>query len=239
MNGKNYDDTLELLSEIKGLINIDKKRFCLSVLGNMHINFTNYGIETHGKEMNILREKIESDTFDYVAVDAAKFLFNIIYEDYAFRLENNIRKYESLLKREVRKSRRNAMILNVVQRMLQLIIILGATVLPFILNSAVSKLYSSVLSISVAIAAALITFYKFNKYISYFQKAAENMQREYNLYHSGRKHYSALKKGAALDLLMDKIDELREEQDKFSLELEKTEQGQEQIIQDITKGLRK
>ena len=86
--------------------------------------------------------------------------------------------------------------------------------------------------------AVLVTFFKFGDHISYFQRSAEDLQREYNLHQSSRKHYTTLLRGAALDLFMDRIDELRQEQHKLSLELEKTVRDQEQKIGELTKAIR-
>lgn len=91
----------------------------------------------------------------------------------------------------------------------------------------------------VAIAAAFITWYKFRDHILFFQQAAEKMQQEYGLYQSGRKHYTYLGIGASLDLLMDKIDELRQEQNEKSLKIGKIEEAQDQTINDLAKVYKK
>jgi Protein of unknown function (DUF4231) len=131
----------------------------------------------------------------------------------------------------------NESILKVIHRTLQTILILGATSLPFILNlTALPKSISIIISVIVAVVAALTNYYKFGSHAAHFQRAAENMQIELNLYQSGRKHYKDLSQGAALDCFMDKIDELKHKQNELSLELEKTTQDQDKKVAELVKS---
>lgn len=239
MNGNDFDERLTDLNKAKALINTNKEDFCRATLERANIYFTSDGIKMHEKSLTILREKIESDTFDKEAVSTALQIINILIDFVLKVRENMIVSYTKLVRKDIKRNRLIENLLKTSQRILQLLIILGATALPFMLNSDIPKTYSSVVSVTIAIAAALMTFYKFNKYISYFSRATEKIQTEYNLYHSSRKHYSSLLKGEALDLFMDKIDELREEQNKLAFELHKTEEEQEQNIQTFTKGISK
>lgn len=59
------------------------------------------------------------------------------------------------------------------------------------------------------------------------------MQLELSLYQSGRKHYKDLPRGAAFNLFMDNIDELRHKRNELSLELEQAIQVSDPKITEL------
>src|SRR6266436_438358 len=87
---------------------------------------------------------------------------------------------------------------------LQIIILAGAAVVPFLLNiTNVPKLVPTIISAVVAVAAALANYYKFGERGRVDRQTAQEMHQEYNWYDTERGDYKDKDPKEALDLFMD------------------------------------
>lgn len=213
----------------------NKASFCDAINANLYL-FTISGKKKFEKTINEFKSKIEQSSYDDETFALAYELYDVLRYDNTSMFEEYEQNYLLLTEKEIEKYKHTASILKIYHRILQTITILGATSLPFILNiSDLPKSIPITISIILAITATLANFYKFGNHAVHFHQAAENMQYELNLYESGRKHYTSLAPGAALNLFMDKIDEQRHKRNELSLVLEKTSQQTDTRIDELVR----
>ncbi len=211
----------------------DKEKFCNAVFANIYI-FTPAGQQTYTNIISEFKEKTNHSTFDDRAMELAEYL----HDAYRFSLENQFHvtesKYLENVREEIKKYSHSERAPKFFHRTFQTILILFATSLPFILTfNDLPKFIPITISIIVALVAALSNHFKFGGRAIQFRQAAENMQLELSLYQSGRRHYKDLQRGAAFNLFMDNIDELRHKRNEFSLELEQTAQVLDKKITEL------
>jgi len=234
-HGALYDNNSNFYRElwISYIGDKDKEKFCNTIFGNL-IVFSSSGLQNNSKIISEFKEKINKSIIDDRAFELAEYLYMILRYDTDNQFQDGRNRYVKSVREEINKYRHNQTIHKYIDRTLQTILLLGATSLPFILN--ISDLQKSIpitISIIVALLAALVNYYKFGSRAAQFQQAAENMQYELNIYQSGRKHYKGLSPGAAFDLFMDNLDELRHKRNELSLELEKSTQEQDKKIAEL------
>lgn len=96
---------------------------------------------------------------------------------------------------------------------LQLIILIGATTLPFILNiPIIDKITATIISITVAVAAALSAFMRAGDHARNYYIAAAKIRSEYHRFDLNREPYKSLKPDDALTLFIERIDRIQDKQ---------------------------
>ena len=96
---------------------------------------------------------------------------------------------------------------------LQVITVVGAAIVPFLLNiSTVPKLLPTIISGVVAVTAALLNFYKLNDRSHRRFEAYKAMSREMNAYDLGQDRYTDLDQERAFQLFFNRASEMRFEQ---------------------------
>ena len=238
MNGADLDSQITIIKELKELEFVNSQEFCQMAIRNVGC-MTNYGqYNEYPLRIKALKEKVKESDFDEKAIEIAGLMYEDMILNFKHRIRDKETKYKKVVRREISRLRRQARAIKLIQQLLQLIVIIGATSVPFILNIPNSpREISTYLSGAVAISATLLNFYKFGEHIGHSYRAAEKLELEYKLFQTERGHYKALPSGAALDLFMDKMDELRQEQYEFSHSIEKAaQQENKDQIQSISKS---
>lgn len=116
-----------------------------------------------------------------------------------------------------------------IHNILQITIFIGAAVAAIIVTiPGVSKFIPALLSGCVALATAMINYYKFGDRSRDFQILAENMALEYNKFATGRGSYEDKDEKEALHIFMDQVEVLLSEQTQRSIALEKLRSDQRQ-----------
>jgi hypothetical protein len=217
MNGTEFDESLDILLNLEEQVR-DEKLYCKCVILNGR-QFTND--QAFIKHIESLSQKIE-EQIDKETFKLAKDIKNAIYESYRSTLHKREEQYSADILKRISSYTKSSHRIKILHRSLQAIIIIGATAVPFLLNmNDISKVVPTIISGFVALAAAIVSYYKLVERSSHLYLTAEKMQHEYNCYKTGRGKYSRLKRGAALDLFMDQIDRLIHEQNEHTLSLEK------------------
>lgn len=97
----------------------------------------------------------------------------------------------------------------VVHNTLQISILAGAAIVPFLLNiPGVPKLIPTIISGVVAVAAALANYYKFGERSRIDRQTAQELQQEYNRYDTERGDYKGKGPKEALDLFLDQTEQI-------------------------------
>lgn len=109
----------------------------------------------------------------------------------------------------------------------QLVILVGATVVPFVLNiPEVPKTVPTIISGIVALMAALANFYKFGTRSQNSLLTAEALRRELNLYSSQLGKYAILGPSKALEYFIEQTESLIHVQVQKSTSLENSAESQ-------------
>jgi len=231
MRGEDYDDTFHRLRNWANLEDEDPVEYCKRVLGlqrNLDLYTSLYKDKIKRIRDEIAEGKIANETLEIVD-EIYHDINNALWVEF-FKIED---KRQKIVKKLIRKYRNRAMTLNLIHQSLQIILITGSAIVPFIIVSDIPKTIPFITSAIVAVAAALTKYYPFGEHIINFRIAFEKTQKEYDLYESERGPYADLGRGAALDLVLDHIDEIRHEQNELSLSLEKRIQDQSKELEKV------
>ena len=117
--------------------------------------------------------------------------------------------YKNYMRGQISHYYRNSDLNVVVHNTLQISILAGAAIVPFLLNIPdVPKLIPTIISGLVAVAAALATYYKFGERGRIDRQTAQELQQEYNRYDTERGDYKGKGPKEALDLFLDQTEQI-------------------------------
>jgi len=149
------------------------------------------------------------------------------YVSYEEKVIDRIKSYKKYIRNQIEKYKRSAAIQRILLHLSQLVILVGATVVPFILNiSEVPKIVPTIISGIVALMAALANFYKFGTRSQNSLLAAEALRRELNLYSSQLGKYAVLGPSKALEYFIEQTESLILVQVQKSTSLENSAESQ-------------
>lgn len=223
MNGVGYDESLRSVESYRALAETNNVEYCKKAL---HV-FDKAAISQpkYNKILQNLKQRVSENNFDKQTIDLATVIIDQAKSVYSTGLTYSINSYHAQIQVLLKEIRRTAKLFLITNNFLQMIIIVGATSVPFLLNiPIIEKPIPTVVSAMVAVAAALNNQFKFKQHGIIHQQIAQKIKREFNLHATGRGVYSTLPLGAALDLFMDRIDEIRHEQHEQLISLHKTSQ---------------
>jgi uncharacterized protein YukE len=232
MNGTQLSEGLQAIEDAGNLLFRDVGEFCTLAYNNLElaiaVNVRDYGKVTNiYAQAQILESKIKEGEYDDEAVQIARKFLNEERFFFLIELDKQKRRCRRKVKREIRKYAWSATTLKLIQLILNLVVIIGAASVPFILSVPSSpRELATYISFLVAVSAAIIKLYKFEKQIGFYRTAALDMQQEYAKYTDQRDIYGQLSQGEALDRFKDKIDELRQKTHELSLTLSKSSEDQ-------------
>jgi hypothetical protein len=192
------------------------------------VNYRDYGTR-HDlfAKAKILESKIKEGVYDEEAVQIARKFITEERFYYLIELDKQKSRCKRKVKRQIHKYSLSATALKLIQLILNLVVIIGAASVPFILSvPSLPREPATYISFLVAVSAAIIKLYKFDKQIGFYRTAALDMQQEYAKYLDQRDIYGQLSQGEALDRFKDKIDELRQKTHELSLTLSKSSEDQ-------------
>jgi len=233
MRGKDYDEILASVRSWSDLADEDPVGYSKQVL-NLQRRLDLY-TSLYKDKIKLIRDQITKGEIDNISLE----IVDQIYHDILNIMQNEfhddiIDKRQKTIKKLIRKYRNRTIILNSFHQSLQIILVIGSAIVPFIVYfSDIPKTIPIIISAMVAVAAALTKYYPFGEHIINFRTAFEKTQKEYDLYESGRGPYANLGQGAALDLILDHIDAIRHEQNELSLSLEKRMQAQSRELEKV------
>lgn len=232
MNGTQIAEWLQSIEEAGNLIFTDAQEFCTFAYNNMDfafaVNYKSFSIRNSlYPQAKILESKIKENVYDEEAVEIARTFLTEERFYFLIELDKQTSRCKRKVKRQIHKYTRSAKALKLIQLILNLVVIIGAASVPFILSDpALPREIATYISFCVAISAAIIKLYKFDKKIEFYQTAALDMDQELTQYSDQRGIYASLSKGEALDRFKDKIDELRQKTHELSLTLSKLSENQ-------------
>ena len=251
MNGKEYDELLLKIKNTRSPKNLlkttDPEDYCMVIYDMSNITSEKlYGIYTKerifytpskvAEQRDKLEKKIDQADFGQETVKLAYKLADILYDYYEARLREYTEKYVKHIRINIYNYDYKVYMISILHQLLQIIVIAGAAIVPFLLTiSEVSKLIPTIISAIVAVTASLLKYYKFSENINYTNQLKERLSNEITLFETRRSCYAKVDRGEALDLFMDKIDEIKEEQKKLSIFLESATQESKlnKILQEI------
>ena len=76
-------------------------------------------------QLKELRDSVNNDTYDNVAVEIASTIMNHIYDEYDKKLNSKISKYNNSVNRAIANNRIKGILLRIIQKLLQLVIVAG------------------------------------------------------------------------------------------------------------------
>jgi len=184
----------------------------------------------NGRYKRILEVKTSETELD----EHDKFLLQLLssdnkedYVSYEEKVIDRIKSYKKYIRNQIEKYKRSAAIQRILLHLSQLVILVGATVVPFILNiSEVPKIVPTIISGIVALMAALANFYKFGTRSQNSLLAAEALRRELNLYSSQLGKYAVLGPSKALEYFIEQTESLILVQVQKSTSLENSAESQ-------------
>ena len=115
-----------------------------------------------------------------------------------------------------------------IHNLLQLIILAGAVAVPFLLNLSIEKIIPTIISLVVAVAAAISNYYKFGERSRNNHQTSEAIRREIVWYDLRKGPYLDLEPEPALDLFVNRIEGFRDEHTQRSFIFEESKQDKKQ-----------
>jgi len=223
MNGTAIDRSLDSLKEMKKSKQTNSKQFCIDALNNKKcMKYYDYTYR-YKDEISLIEKKLSQNEIDDEAISIAQMMFDTMEEQFGNTLQYKINDFMKSVRKRINRYRSLYIFTKMLQHFLQILVIIGATSLPFLLNIFnSSKETITYISIAVAVSAALLKIYNFGDNINNLYQVIEKYQFEYNQFETDRGPYKDIKGGESLDLFMDRIDTLRHEQNELSLSFAKT-----------------
>jgi hypothetical protein len=121
--------------------------------------------------------------------------------------QDKAEQYKKNVQEEYSKYYRRADLNTIAHNILQICILVGAAIVPFLLNIAsVPKLIPTIISAVVAVAAVMANYYKFGERGRIDRLTAQELHQEYNLYDTERGDYKSKTPKEALDLFLDRAE---------------------------------
>jgi hypothetical protein len=230
MNLTSYDNLISgILDNEKTLSSTDPLKYCeyaYSLLDRVDSTYHFFNRDN----ILYLHNSLENKQIDDRTLKASKSIINSAIVNYRIKLKNKSSIYEHSLKRQISKYRFNYSLIKLTHETLQFAALAGSIGLPFILNLPdIPKILPTIISITIAIAIGFLKFYKFRERSKVYFLAAEKFNDELNLYQSQRGPYKNQRAGAALELLMDRVDQLKHEQTNIFLTLEEKLSKEQEI----------
>lgn len=237
MNGSQYDEQMREIKDLEDLATSDPRSFCKQVL---QLVTNTPATQGYTFMYSNLRTNVHHDDLTGASLNAASILLERYRKYFSDQYYSYIEKRAKEIEREIVKYNAAASLNSFLQEVLQLFNIVGAASIAVIIYFFdTSKYMAIIISALVTISATLIRFYHFRDKASYFKTYSKKIKREYKLYENSRESYQGLKKGAAIDLLIDRVDQINREMDEISTKLEeKIQKNQEKEIEQSQKHIK-